>query len=189
MHAARFRNEKNAETSTIQIDAIQYYSAITTTYIKEMTGIEDLAIKALSTRAVDMLYLEDQELSSLRVITAASRPSQFGRPSFQCPSKIETSIASIICSHIDISILDEELSRLNKILKSEAKLNLEEEYIKWTRYRDSCLNDGQPNGYRSIVFCIKESYESRKLQLMSYFLQYKFKTSRPGITNWSPIEK
>lgn len=189
VHAASFDpNAKQADRND-QLDSIQQLGAITTAYVNEMTGKTDVALKALSTSAASISILDDAELVSMGVITIARRPSQFGRPGFKCPAEQNFTVLSAVCAHIDISLLDQELNTLySKIQKGGPPSDLAAEQERWRRYRNSCINDGQPNGYASIVYCVRESYSVRRDQLMSVWLAMSAKKSRPGAENWRPIE-
>lgn len=188
VHAASFDVNPTLANHSNQLDSIQQLGAITTAYVSEMTGKSDVALKALSTSAASISILEDSELVSMGVITMARRPSQFGRPGFTCPAEQNSTVLGAICVHMDISLLDQELNALYlKIQKGGAPSELAAEQDRWRRYRNSCINDGQPNGYASIVNCVRESYSVRRDQLMSIWLAMSAKSSRPGSENWRPI--
>ena len=189
VHAASFDPKAKLATHDDQLDSIQQLGAITTAYAIEMTGKSDVALKALSTSASSISVLSDAELVSMAVITIARRPSQFGRPGFKCPAQKDFTVLSAICVHLDISELDKELNTLyEKIQNAGSPIDLATEQDRWRRYRNSCINDGQPNGYRSIVNCVRVAYSVRRDQLMSIWLSISAKRSRPGSENWRPID-
>lgn len=189
IHAASFDPIAKLGDRKDQLDSIQQFSAITTAYVSEMTGKSDVALKALSTSAVSISILDDSELVSMGVITIARRPSQFGRPGFKCPTEHNFTVLSAVCVHIDISLLDQELNTLySNIQKGGSPSDLTAEQDRWRRYRNSCIYDGQPNGYASIVHCVREAYSVRRDQLMSIWLAMSAKRSRPGSENWRPLE-
>ena len=189
VHAASFDPKAKLGDRNDQLDSIQQLGAITTAYASEMTGRSDVALKALSTSAAKISILDDAELVSMGVITIARRPSQFGRPGFKCPAQNNFTVLSAVCVHLDVSLLDQELNTLySKIQKEGAPSDLAAEQDRWRRYRNSCINDGQPNGYASIVYCVREAYSVRRDQLMSIWLTISAKRSRPGSENWRPIE-
>lgn len=188
VHAASFDPRAKQDDRNTQLDSIQQLGAITTAYSNEMTGRSDVALKALSTSAAKISILDDIELVSMGIITIARRPSQFGQPGFKCPAQHNFTVLSTICVHMDISLLDQELNTLySKIQKEGAPTGLSEEQDLWRRYRNSCINDDQPNGYASIVYCVREAYSVRRDQLMSIWLAISAKKSRPGTENWRPI--
>jgi uncharacterized protein YecT (DUF1311 family) len=188
VHAASF-DKKNKTTKDIdQINSVQKLSAIINSYVNEMTGRSDVAFRALSTSASDISILSDAELVSMNVITIARRPSQFGRPEFKCPAYHNFTVLSTVCVHMDISMMDKELNDLYlKIQKESFNRELEVEQNHWRRYRNSCINNGQPNGYASVVYCIREAYTIRRDQLMSIWLSITTKKSAPVSQNWKPI--
>lgn len=189
VHAASFDPVAKQSGHGDQLDTIQQLSAITTAYVHEMTGLTDIALRALSTSAAKIAVLDDTELGSMAAITLARRPSQFGRPGFKCPQEHNFTVLSAVCAHIDISFLDQELNTLyTKIQKEGAPPNLSIEQDRWRRYRNSCINDGEPNGYASVVHCVREAYLVRRDQLMSIWLAISAKKSRPGSNNWRLIE-
>lgn len=190
VHAASFNPKEKLGAHNDQLDSIQQLGAITTAYVSEMTGRSDVALRALSTSAAKISILDDAELVSMGVITIARRPSQFGRPGFKCPAQNNFTVLSAVCVHIDISLLDQELNTLYLKIQKEGVLSsdLVAEQDRWRRYRNSCINDGQPNGYASIVSCVREAYSVRRDQLMSIWLTISAKRSRPGSENWQPIE-
>ena len=189
VHAASFGSGAVRGDRNDELDSIQQLGAITTAYVSEMTGRSDVALKALSTSAAKIALLDDSDLVSMRVITIARRPSQFGRPGFRCPAQHNFTVLSAVCVYIDISVLDQYLNELySKIQKEGASSDLAAEQERWRRYRNSCANDGRPNGYASIVYCVREAYTVRRDQLTSIWLAMYAKTSRPGSQNWRPIE-
>lgn len=189
VHAASFDPKASLGGHNDQLDSIQQLGAITTAYVSEMTGRNDVALRALSTSAATISVLNDAELVAMGVITIARRPSQFGRPGFKCPTQNNFTVLSAVCVHIDISLLDQELNSLySKIHEEGAPSVLAAEQDRWRRYRNSCINDGQPNGYASVVACVREAYSVRYDQLMSIWLAITAKKSRPGSKNWQPIE-
>jgi hypothetical protein len=189
VHAARFDPRAKQGDRSDQLDSIQQLGAITTAYVSEMTGRSDVALTALSTSAAKIAILDDSELVSMAVITIARRPSQFGRPGFNCPAQNNFTVLSAVCVHMDISLLDQELNTLySKIQKEGPPSDLAAEQDRWRRYRNSCINDGQPNGYASVVYCVREAYSVRRDQLMSISLAISAKRSRPGSENWRPIQ-
>ncbi|UHJ66519.1 lysozyme inhibitor LprI family protein [Melaminivora jejuensis] len=189
VHAASLNAKAKQGDRNDQLDTIQQLSAITTAYVHEMTGRTDIALRALSTSAAKIAVLDDSELGSMGAITLARRPSQFGHPGFKCPQEHNFTVLSAVCAHIDISFLDQELNVLYaKIQKEGAPAELSTEQDRWRRYRNSCINDGAPNGYSSVVHCVREAYLVRRDQLMSMWLAISAKKSRPGSSNWRPIE-
>ena len=189
VHAASFDSRKNQSDREDQLDTVQHLGAITTAYVSEMTGRTDIALRALSTSAAKIAVLDDSELVSMAAITLARRPSQFGRPGFKCPSEHNFTVLSAICVHIDISFLDQELNSLyGKIQKEGAPPELSTDQDRWRRYRNSCINDGEPNGYASVVHCVREAYLVRRDQLLSIWLAISAKKSRPGSQNWRLVE-
>lgn len=190
VHATSFDKRAKLREYDDQLDSIQKLGAITTAYTNEMIGKSDVALRALSTSAAQISVLNDFELVSMGVITIARRPSQFGRPGFKCPTQHDFSVLSTVCSHMDIAVLDQELNMLySKIQKESFPANLATDQDRWRRYRNSCVNDDQPNGYASVVYCVRESYAVRRDQLMSIWLAISAKKSRPGSTNWRPLER
>lgn len=189
VHAASFDPKASLSDHNDQLDSIQQLGAITTAYVIEMTGRSDVALRALSTSAATISVLDDDELVSMGVITIARRPSQFGRPGFKCPTQHNFTVLSAVCVHIDVSTLDQELNTLySKIQNEGPPSDLAAEQDRWRRYRNSCINDSQPNGYASVVHCVREAYSVRRDQLMSIWLAISAKKSRPGSENWRPIE-
>jgi hypothetical protein len=154
-----------------------------------MTGRSDVALRALSTSAARISVLDDLELVSMGVITFARRPSQFGKPGFKCPSQNDFGVLSTVCTHLDIAQLDQQLNLLYlKIRNAGMPADLVSEQDKWRRYRNSCANDSKPNGYASVVHCVREAYSVRHDQLMSIWLAISAKQSRPGLRSWRPLE-
>jgi ATP-dependent protease ClpP protease subunit/uncharacterized protein YecT (DUF1311 family) len=189
VHAASFSQNADLTDRNDQLDSIQHLGAITTAYVTEMTGKSDVAMRALSTSAASISILDDAELASMAVITIARRSSQFGHPGFKCPAEQNFTVLSTVCAYIDISLLDQELNTLySKIEKGRSPSDLAAEQERWRRYRNSCIHDTQPNGYASIVYCVRESYSVRRDQLMAIWLAISAKKSRPGSENWRPIE-
>lgn len=188
VHAASLDTKaKQSELSDI-LDTIQYLGAITTAYVTEMTGRNEVAIRALSTAASEMSVLSDAELMTMGVITMARRPSQFGRPGFKCPTEHNFTVLSAVCVHLDIAALDQDLNALHaQILASDAPRDFEADQERWRRYRNSCINDGSPNGYASVVHCVREAYLVRRDQLTSIWLAISARRSRPVAGGWSPI--
>ena len=189
IHAASFDPKARLGSHNDQLDSIQQLGAITTAYVSEMTGRNDVALRAFSTSATKIYVLNDSELVLMGVITIARRPSQFGRPGFKCPTQNNFTVLSAICTNMDIALIDQELNTLYfKIQKERPLSELAVEQDRWRRYRNSCINDGQPNGYASVVHCVREAYSVRRDQLMSMWLTISAKKSRPGSENWRPIE-
>lgn len=189
VHASRFEQGAQKIDSAVQLDSIQQLGAITTAYASEMTGKSDVALRALSTSAARISVLDDLELVSMSVITIARRPSQFGKPGFKCPSQKDFGVLSTVCANLDIAQLDQQLNLLYlKIQKEGGQADLASEQDLWRSYRNSCSNDSQPNGYASVVHCVREAYSVRHDQLMSIWLALYAKKSRPGLRNWRPLE-
>lgn len=189
VHAASFNSKGKTIDRADQLDSIQKLGAITTAYVNDMTGRSDVALRALSTSASRISILDDSELVSMNVITIARRPSQFGQPGFKCPPQNNFTVLSAICVHLDISLIDQEINNLyKKIQKEGLSADFAAEQDRWRRYRNSCINDVQPNGYESVVYCVREAYLIRRDQLMSVWLAMSSKRSRPGSLNWRPIE-
>lgn len=189
VHAASFGSSARQGGQTHLLDTVQHLGAITTAYVNEMTGRPDVALRALSTSAATIAVLDDSELVSMAAITLARRPSQFGRPGFKCPAKHDFTVLSAVCVHTDIALLDQELNDLyTKIQKERTIPDLSADQERWRRYRNSCINNGEPNGYASVVQCVREAYLVRRDQLMSISLHLSALKSQPGATNWRPIE-
>lgn len=189
VHAASFDSRVAPKEHHDSLDSVQKLGAITTAYAEEMTGRSDVALRALSTPASKIAILNDNELASMGVITVARRPSQFGRPGFRCPPQHDFTVLSAICVYLDISLLDQELNTLySKIQNAGAPSSFPQEQERWRRYRNSCINDGQPNGYASVVYCVREAYEVRRDQLLSIWLAISASKSRPGADNWRPLQ-
>jgi uncharacterized protein YecT (DUF1311 family) len=170
------------------IDTIQALGAITSSFVHEMTGSNDMALLALSTSNSKLAILTDDDLVSMRAITIARRPSQFGKTGFRCPSRDDSSVLSIVCVNLDVAQLDLELNELfSEIQKLGAPRDLPREQQIWLRYRNSCMNDGQPNGFRSIIYCVRNAYTIRRDQLLSIALSLRAKTTAPVMSNWAPI--
>lgn len=189
LHAASIRTKIGPGDVAGVLDTVQYLGAVTTSYVQAMTGRSDVAIRALATSAAKIDVLDDAKLVSMRVITQASRPSQFGKTGFKCPAEQDLSVLSAICTHLDIAALDQELNDLfGKIRREVATRELEQDQERWRRYRNSCINDDEPNGYESVVGCIREAYLVRRDQLTSIWLAISAKKSVPGARNWRPLE-
>lgn len=189
VHAASLSHGKRLVERDVQLDSVQQLGAITTAYVNEMTGRSDVALRALSTSAVRISVLDDIELVSMGVITVARRPSQFGKTGFKCPPQHDFTVLSTVCAYMDIAQLDQKLNLLySEIQKKGMPADLASGQEKWRRYRNSCINDGQPNGYESVVYCVREAYSVRHDQLMSIWLELTAKHSRPGLRKWQPLE-
>lgn len=189
VHAASFSKSANTNQAASQLDSIQYVGALITAYAHEMTGKPDLAVRALSTSAQQMSVLSDSELGAFGVITLARRPGQYGKTGFKCPSEISTTVLSAICTHIDISELDLELNKLySQITKEAPPANLKNDQAAWLKYRNSCINDSAPNGFSSVVECIKISYRIRRDQLQSIWLDISTRKTDQVSSKWRPIE-
>lgn len=172
------------------VDSIQKLSAFVVAYVTTMTGRQDMAIKALATSASDIAILSDDELSTMQVITLARRPSQFAKTGFKCPSKVDRSVLFIICSNIDIAALDVELNELYTSINREgAPPGLAREQQVWRNYRNSCVNDGQPDGFPSIVFCVRRAYLVRRDELKSIWLGITARKKYPASDGWKPVPK
>lgn len=175
-------------TQTQLFDSIQAMSAITTAYVHEMTGSGAVARLALTTSNKQVAVLIDAELASMRAITVARRPSQFGKVGFRCPTASTTSVLSIICTNLDIAQLDLELNELyGKIRALGASANLVRDQQAWLRYRNSCTNDKEPNGLQSIIQCVRVAYSIRRDQLQSIALDLDTRTTDQVRSNWAPI--
>jgi hypothetical protein len=189
VHAASFRLDKSEVSIEDQLDTVQKLGAVLVAYATEMTSSSDAMVRALSTSAASISVLTDKELVSMRVITLARRPSQYGQPGFKCPAKNEFTVLSAICSNLDISRLDSELNDLFKKIQAERhSAALEREQAQWRKYRNSCINSDQPNGYASVVFCVRESYSIRRDQLLSIWLDISTKKTAPGMSDWAEIK-
>lgn len=170
------------------VDSIQKLSAFVVAYVTAMTGRQDMAIKALATSASDIAILSDDELSRMHVITLARRPSQFAKTGFKCPSKVDHSVLFIICSNIDIAALDVELNELYTSIKREgAPPGLAREQQIWRNYRNSCVNHGRPNGFASIISCVRQAYLVRRDELKSIWLWISASKQYPASDGWKPV--
>ena len=188
VHAASLQDKSAQSATSLQLDTVQKLSAITTAYASEMTGRSDVALRALSTSASQISVLDDAELVSMAIITVARRPSQFGRTGFRCPTTHDIPVLSAICVHLDIAQLDQELNTLFTDIRREgAPPGLAEEQERWRRYRNSCIHDGSPNGYDSVVQCVRAAYTIRRDQLKSHWLAITSRKSGPAAENWRPL--
>ena len=194
VHAAGLASSSANSTNTTGVtqtqlfDSIQAMSAITTAYVHEMTGSGEVARLALTTSNKQVAVLTDDELVSMRAITLARRPSQFGKTGFRCPTAATTSVLSIICTNLDIAQLDLELNELYKNIRAlGAPANLVRDQQAWLRYRNSCTNDSMPNGLQSIIQCVRVAYAIRRDQLQSIALELDAKTTDQVRSNWAPI--
>ena len=189
VHAASFGAQKSTVSVGDQLDTVQKLGAVLVAYSTEMTGPSDAMVLAAGPSAAPISVLSDKELVSMRIITLARRASQHGQPGFKCPAQIESTVLGAVCSHLDISLLDGELNDLFKKVQAERRSDaLEQEQARWRKYRNSCINDGQPNGYASVVHCVRESYLVRRDQLLSIWLNISSGKTRPGGSNWAEIK-
>jgi uncharacterized protein len=93
-----------------------------------------------------------------------------------------------VCVNLDVAQLDLELNKLfSEIQKLGAPPDLLSEQQIWLRYRNSCMNDDHPNGFRSIIYCVRAAYTIRRDQLLSIALDLRAKNTAPVISNWAPI--
>jgi uncharacterized protein len=75
------------------------------------------------------------------------------------------------------------LERLTDLRKLAPDLAPADEQERWLRYRDSCENDGSPNGKDGIRWCLMAAYDKRLEQLDS---RLQHATTRNEA--WRPIE-
>ena len=187
VHAASLQAKITASPAALQLDTVQHLSAITTAYAQEMTGRNDVALRALSTSASQISVLDDADLVTMGVITMARRPGQFGRVGFRCPPKQEHTVLGAICMNLDIAEMDLELNRLYANIRAEGSpAGLTDEQERWRRYRNSCVYDGVPNGYASVVHCVRVAYSVRRDQLLSIWLGISARKDSPATNNWQP---
>lgn len=188
VHAAGFLPSSNVGSITNATDAIQALGGITTAFVHEMTGSNKIAVRAMSTRHSKISLLTDEELVDMKAITLALRPSQHGKTGFRCPSGNATSILGIVCTNLDIAEMDRELNEIYADIKRMgAPAGLDSVQQKWLRYRNSCIHSTSPNGFQSIVGCVKEAYEVRRDQLLSIQLSLAASKTAPGSRNWEPL--
>lgn len=189
VHAASMRSDNGLSNVGEHLDAVQRIGSLAMAYAREMVGSSEVMVRALATSAKDISLLTDPELVAMNVITVASRPSQFGRTGFKCPSQMERTVLGAVCAHLDIAALDAELNALFKNVRAEPGTSaLDQDQGRWQRYRNSCINDLMPNGYDSVVFCVREAYTVRRDQLLGMWLQIAAGKSRPGLAGWEPIK-
>lgn len=188
VHAAGLKPNSTTSSQTQLMDTIQALGAITTSYVHEMTGSSEVALLALATSNNKVAVLTDAELVSMRAITVARRPSQYGQTGFRCPATNTLSVLSIICVNLDVAQLDLELNDLyGKIRALGAPANLAREQQAWLRYRNSCVNDSMPNGHQSIILCVRTAYEIRRDQLQAISLDLAAKGTDQVRSGWAPI--
>jgi len=165
-------------------DSLQALSAATVAYATEATGTEDLATYALGPRPAGSTVLTDPQLVRLGVITEAVRPAQYGNPIFDCRVPKLPIVRQIICENPRMATRDRQiLERLTDLRKLAPDLAPAGEQEQWLRYRDSCENDGSPNGKDGIRWCLMAAYDKRLEQLDS---RLQHATTRNEA--WRPIE-
>lgn len=188
VHSASFKANYSTSTEGERLDAVQQLGAILMAYARDMTGSSEVMGRALATSSGSMSVLTDGELVGMRVITIARRPSQHGRTGFKCPSKMEFTVLGAVCSHNDIALIDVELNELfRKIQQERPSESLNREQARWRRYRNSCVNANEPNGYLNIVHCVRDAYIIRRDQLLSVWLDLSVRKTEPVASSWAEI--
>jgi uncharacterized protein len=83
--------------------------------------------------------------------------------------------------------MDLELNKLYENIRAEGSpAGLADEQGRWRRYRNSCIYDGMPNGYASVVHCVRVAYSVRRDQLLSIWLGISARKNSPATDNWQP---
>ena len=89
--------------------------------------------------------------------------------SFNC-SKASSEVEVMICSDSELSVLDDNLSKIYKQLLSESdnKEHLKLEQMKWIKIRNNC----------DTIDCLKKSYDNRILNLKNNSLDFENNNSK-----------
>lgn len=188
IHAmSKGRRDQITVFNDTDLAAVQLLTSTLINLAQQLTGDSRMITAMLVVPSEDIRIVPDNFLAEWRIITAASRPEQRMKASFDCAASGLGPIEMLVCDNLVLADSDRRMATAFAWLKEQKAIaDIEKDQERWQQYRDSCRNVVGLGVEAGTMTCVTEAYDIRVRQLEGLMSFHEASAKGPAASGWKP---